>query len=235
MNNVNEYFELEKNLYKISQNPRKIYCAREFKYPSDKQIRNELKKLMQDIKAGRDLNGYLSKQYEKGEADNFWQSYNIHHLHIVKERSKYRLFVAFTQNEAYCLYVDEKHDSTLFKKDKIIEIIVANGWTNKLLQVVNISSDSIPEITEDMRHKLRKCSVVIPQKVGNETIISNPIIVYDDKNISVSTFIYGKQLEYMKEIRPFLWQCTKLGWGHKADFLHHLPSKVRKSSPFFYY
>lgn len=234
MDNINEYFELEKNLYKISQNPRKIYCAREFKYPSDKQIRNELKKLMQDIKAGGDLSGYLSKQYEKGEADNFWQSYNIHHLHIVKERSKYRLFVAFTQNEAYCLYVDEKHDSTLFKKDKIIEIIESNGWNDKLLQVVNISSDSIPEITEYMRHKIRKCGAVIPQKVGNQTIISNPIIMYDDKKISASTFIYKKQLEYMKETRPFFMAMHQVGLGHKADFLHHLPSKARNGNPFFY-
>ncbi|TLD79959.1 hypothetical protein LS68_008965 [Helicobacter sp. MIT 05-5293] len=188
-----KYLKQENQLYQISCKPRKIHCAKEFKYPSNKTIRDNLKKIMQDIKSGANINDLLSRQYEKDKYDLYWRNYKIHHLHIpensISTRSKYRLFVYFALSEAYLLYVDESHDDELFKRNKILEIIESNGWTDRLLTTINISNDSVPNIPENMQDKIRKEGICIFQKIGHNIIMPMPSVYVNNELVSVECFL----------------------------------------------
>lgn len=203
--NKNSYFQLEEIFYHIENKPRSVYISKEFSKEfnniCNKDTIQKLQTLIDKIKNGDDLNPYLTTNYEKGKYDLLHRKYKIYHLHLLAkpQRDSNRMFIVFTNNSAFLLQIDTKHDDKrFFQTNELLEIIFNNYW-GYLLPTVNIPLGKIPNIAQETRNLMNKKGFSFVNKICDKAIMTLGGVSDSKGNlVAVDIFIYNQFLQWIK-------------------------------------
>ncbi len=136
---VYEYFNYMKRTIRIR--PRTILKSREFSVPPEYE--KALQNFEDDVRAGRDLNRYLSdKILQPAASDALLYDWNIVHFHLTRwfrpdgfaKRSDYQIFAWVTDDCLYLIQIyphDRRKEPYLYSKQELVRIVERN-WPQLL-------------------------------------------------------------------------------------------------------
>lgn len=179
----------------IAPRPRRVHLSREFKATSNRlelDRQAALRKILKDIRHGKNLTRYLSKRVMKAyvpsserkpelgkrpDLDLLLNAWGVHHLHVSKQlgpdgfvvRSGPLLFVAFTATDAYVIDMMRHED---FHRRHILEVMVRT-WPNAGLTMGSISGARLTRRhSEEEGKELREAGVSVLEEIDGQVVMA---------------------------------------------------------------
>ncbi len=120
------YFNIKRKI--LSDKSRIVYESKQLSIPIENA--NDYIKIKNLINTGGDLKPYLSTRIWNDNNDSLFDNWRITHLHFKVTRTKYVLFVLFTDTEAYILQA-LPHGRDVWVDTQFIEIL-HNNWPKSI-------------------------------------------------------------------------------------------------------